>query len=177
MENQNLLEEILDFCAREGRFREARELAGMAASGIPGLFFNYFDNLSEMDKIETARILVLGALDREEQLSEYLPVCGYLLLALCARGYQTYLKDSLGLIETEYQSPNNLRVWLVAGDSTPPAAGAQFKKQWRYAIWLRKILGYFHSPAVVEVDRAILDASVSNRFKEALRQASLDHDL
>ena len=175
MENERLLKEIVDFCNRDGRFGAARSLTGMQASRIPDLFFEYFANLDEADRLNTARILTLGALGRDLQLSDHLPICGYLLLALCIRGYRDCLKNSVALIQSEYRDPANLRAWLAAGDSPPPPAGTHFQKQWAYAVWLRKILAYFPSLGVGEVDRVICSDATSKRFKEALREASHEH--
>src|SRR5579863_305625 len=105
MTNEEAKKEIRDYCNRQGRFQEAREMVGMEASEIPALFISYFDKLGRDDQLVLVEALVQTAIGQSDGLSDCLPVAILTLSRLCAERRDAGVSRYLALLEREFSDP------------------------------------------------------------------------
>lgn len=175
MKDSILTNEIIDFFNGKGRFSEINEVVGMAASIIPDYFINYFNILDEKSKARAAKLIVLGALGKNDNFSKYIEECVQLMLAFCIGEYQRFFYQSLPLIENFFKDEEYIQQWCSIADAQSSTTDS--RKDWHYGLALWGVLYLLSSKiAVKKYDYLIKNAS-SQKFINSLIRAKETYDI
>lgn len=176
MKKDEIIQQLIDFCEGKGKFIKREEYRGMDGSSIPDLYIKYFRRLKPSEKKEAALIMVAGAIGEIDVLTPFIWQIIFLIEELCLNTYVDYFKDSIEIMEEEFNNSANLELWANADVPMIPYQGVSFKKEWSYSKSLWAILYMLKSDKIDESYRYLVNNSKSEDFRRALINSKRDYD-
>lgn len=169
MVNNELEIDLADYFDEKNKFTEVRSYFGMSASQKGAVFTKYFDSLSVEKQKETAFLLALVVCGKHSKFFSNLPNAVNLVMRLCLSGYSSCFQGSLTTLEEEFNSNDNVKTWLKAGDNLDVIGGLDWKKTWRYALSLYNILKLINSEKTKATVDILQSTAFSDEFKRNLK--------
>lgn len=169
MTDRDCREVLLDFLYDRGVFASAKEFEGPEASTKPNLFIAFHRKLSEPDQAMMNLQLMAALMGKDEELARFGGIFLQLLLAVLRRSSANGLEAFQPSLLQELRDPAKQQGWLRGSEESP-----DFRRDWRYAVGLIRILRSLGSPEVIEIASEMATLARSPEFRNKLEEILAD---
>jgi hypothetical protein len=150
-------------------FEPTKELSGHASSGIPDIFCDWFDQLTEEDKRVVANVLVEAVIESGE-LDENLPQACFLMVEVATRCQASIPESAAARVEQVLRSSDSVRTWLNDVESDDDGR-KNFRMRWRFALALWNFLWVMESPVADKLFEVFAAGAKDTHFARSIRLA------
>jgi hypothetical protein len=157
------LDVLLDFSYDRGVFESTSKIEGMAVSQKPDLFVDYYRTLSQNERPDMNRCLVLSLLGRHQETEKFAGIVAMLLSALAQRVDGTGLEAFQSELSQELKDPIKRKAWFEDSEDCK-----NFRLNWRYPLAIINVLEVLKAPGLSNIVKEMIDSAKSSMFRQRL---------
>lgn len=159
---------LWDFIYDRGAFASAEELEGMAVSQKPDLFVTHYLKLPAAEREAMNACLMSALLGKDKELGKFGGIVLVLVLAVLQRTPGTGFEAFQSELIQELENPERHQAWLQERNES-----SDFRRDWRYALGILRILAALQTPGVVEIATTMAKSARTDEFRRKLEEIAV----